>query len=142
MATDRSDEIYDKLKDHSIKLSGETTKLALLDQRLTALEILVERYHLRLHETEKENMTIKVVQQVHDVQISSFKKALMGNGNKDSIPMDIQRIEGDIQGILKVNWVQIQTDLEILKKFKDREWQVWVIVIGLIVSNLWQLFVK
>jgi len=135
-------ELYDKLKDHSMRIAGETTKQALLDQRLTVAETKLNKIDERLHTVEGQNTTIKVVQEIHDGQITTFRKALLGNGHSESIPMDIQRIENSVQSILKVNWVQIQTDLELLKKFKDREWQVWVIVIGLIANTLWQLFVK
>lgn len=136
------DEIYDKLKDHSVRIAGEATKQALLDQRLAISEQRLEKLDQRLLAVENANLTIKVIQEIHDGQISTFRKALLGNGHSETIPMDIHRIETSVQSILKVDWLKMQTDLELLKKFKDREWQVWIIAIGLIANTLWQIFVK
>ena len=142
MPTDKEEEIQDRLKEHSVKISGEITKQALLDLRLTSLEEIAEKYHLRLHDVENQVIVMKVVQDIHEVQISSYRKALQGNGDKESIPMDIARIENSIQNILKVDWVAIRSDIDRLKVVEARQWQIWILVIGSLIANLVQWFMR
>lgn len=65
--------------------------------------------------------------------------------NKDSRDSEkVQAITKDVQRSLdnfqRIN--EIETDVEVIKKFKDREWQLWVIAIGSLISAVWTLFIK
>jgi hypothetical protein len=116
MTEDRS--TLQRLSDYSQKTNTNTVNIALHDQRLTVLERRVEEYHKRLHDAEDTLLTVKVVQGIHDLQISGFKRILLGNGERETIPMDIERLEREIQSILKVDWVGMSNRL---KAMEDKE---------------------
>lgn len=135
-------ETQERLTIYSQRIAANATQVALAEQRLASLEKLVETYHRRIHELENDVITMKVVQTIHDTDIKGVKKIMVGNGTRDTIPMDIQRLETNIQNILKVDWQEMQGEIEDLKKVKDRAWQIAVIILGLIISNIWQWVVR
>ncbi len=141
-----TEEVNQRLNDYSLRTNTNAMATALLDQRLAIMEKRVEEYHQRLHKAEDDLLVAKTVQAIHDTQIAAMRKILMGNGNRDTIPMDLERLELNIQGILKVDWATMQNSLKDLAEFKNkidsRAWQVAVIIIGLVISNLWQWFIK
>jgi hypothetical protein len=111
------EETQQRLQDYSVRLSANSTNIALADQRLSVAERQLGEYHVRLHEAEDKLLTIKVVQEIHDTQIKAFGKLLIGNGTRETIPMDVDRLERAIQDILKVNWKQMEADMNALKKW-------------------------
>jgi hypothetical protein len=114
MPEDRNS-IQQRLSDYSIKTNTNTVNIALLNQRMDVLERRTEEYHKRLHEVEDAILTIKVVQGIHDTQIHAMRKILVGNGERDTIPFDLDRLENSIQGILKVDWVGMGNRLKTLE---------------------------
>jgi hypothetical protein len=139
-------ETQERLATQSMRIASVSTQAALLDQRISSLEKLVETYHRRIHELEDKIIGIKVVQEIHDVEIKGTKKLLQGNGNRDSIPMDLARLDMNIQNILKVDWGAMKNETEDLKEWKDRvdarAWQIAAGFILLIIGQIWQWLVK
>ena len=137
-------EIQDRLATYSMRSAANATQIALAEQRLAAQEKLIEGYHQRLHMAEDKIITIKVIQEIHDTEIKGIKKILVGNGTRDTIPMDLQRLEQNIQNILKVDWQEMKRATEELNEWKDqleaRAWQLGLILAGLIISQIWQWF--
>jgi hypothetical protein len=138
------EDINERLKDYSTRTNVNAMQNALLDQRVTVLEKRVDEYHLRLHKNEDDLLITKTKQEIHDAQIQSMRKILVGNGDRETIPMDLQRMDQMITEILKVDWNKAQRELDDLSEWKktleSRGWQVAVIIIGLIISNVWQWF--
>lgn len=65
--------------------------------------------------------------------------------NKDSRDSEkVQAITRDVQRSLdnhqRIN--VLEAELAILQKFKDREWQIWLIVIGSLIGTVWSVFFK
>ncbi len=120
--------------------------IALVEQRTTVTEKRLDEYHIRLHKIEDEFLIVKTKQEIHDVQIQGMRKILVGNGDRETIPMDMLRMEQAIANILKVDWNKAQAELDALKEWQDkidsRGWQIAVIIIGLIISNIWQWFIR
>lgn len=141
-----NEDITQRLNDYSLRTNTNAMQTALLDQRLTITEKRVEEYHQRLHKAEDDLLVAKTVQAIHDTQIQSMRKILVGNGTRDTIPFDLDRLENSIQGILKVNWQAMLTRLDELEEFKKtvdaRAWQVWMVIIGLVITSIWGLFFK
>jgi hypothetical protein len=137
-----ADDTQGRLKDYSLRTNVNAMNVALLDQRLTVNEKRTDEYHQRLHKQEDEMLIVKTKQEIHDVQIQAMRKILVGNGDRETIPMDIERMELAIANILKVDWNKAQRELDALKEWKDkvdaRAWQVAIIIIGLVISNVWQ----
>jgi hypothetical protein len=137
-----ADDTQGRLKDYSLRTNVNAMNVALLDQRLTVNEKRTDEYHQRLHKQEDEMLIVKTKQEIHDVQIQAMRKILVGNGDRETIPMDIERMELAIANILKVDWNKAQRELDALKEWKEkidgRAWQVAIIIIGLVISNVWQ----
>jgi hypothetical protein len=119
---------------------------ALLDQRQAVTERRVEEYHQRLHKAEDDLLVLKTVQAIHDTQIQSMRKILVGNGDRDTIPMDIDRMERAVEDILKTNWRQIGIDLGVVQKWQgdfDKKYAVlWGIVAVLVANKVWDIFFR
>ena len=141
MAEDEN--INQRLSDYSLRTNTNAMGLALLDQRQTVTERRVEEYHHRLHKAEDDLLVIKTVQAIHDTQIQGMRKILVGNGDRETIPMDMDRMERAIEEILKTNWKQIAFDLEIVKKWQgdfDKKYAaIWVAVALLILNRVWEV---
>ncbi len=120
--------------------------IALVEQRQTITEKQVDEFHQRLHKAEDELLVTRTKQEIHDVQIQGMRKILMGNGDRETIPMDIQRMEQAIANILKADWNRAQSELDGLNKWREkidaRAWQIWLVIIGLIITNVWSLIVR
>lgn len=140
MAEDEN--INQRLSDYSLRTNTNAMGLALLDQRQTVTERRVEEYHHRLHKAEDDLLVIKTVQAIHDTQIQGMRKILVGNGDRETIPMDMDRMERAIEEILKTNWKQIAFDLEIVKKWQgdfDKKYAVlWGAIALLILNRVWE----
>ena len=140
MAEDEN--INQRLSDYSLRTNTNAMGLALLDQRETVLEKRVEEYHHRLHKAEDDLLVLKTVQAIHDVQIQGMRKILVGNGDRETIPMDMERMERAIEEILKTNWKQIAIDLEIAKRWQDgfdKKFAVlWGAIALLILNRVWE----
>lgn len=136
------DDTQTRLQEYSTRTNVNAMNVALVEQRQTVTEKRVDEYHMRLHKAEDELLVVKTKQEIHDVQIQGMRKILVGNGDRETIPMDIQRMEQAISNILKADWNKAQAELDDLNEWKDkvesRAWQVAVIIIGLIISNVWQ----
>ena len=140
MAEDEN--INQRLSDYSLRTNTNAMGLALLDQRQTVTERRVEEYHHRLHKAEDDLLVIKTVQAIHDTQIQGMRKILVGNGDRETIPMDMDRMERAIEEILKTNWKQIAFDLEIVKKWQgdfDKKYAaIWGAIALLILNRVWE----
>jgi hypothetical protein len=141
-----NDDINQRLSDYSLRTNTNAMQSALLDQRLTINEKRTEEYHLRLHKAEDDLLVLKTVQAIHDVQIQGVRKILIGNGDRETIPMDIDRMERAVEDILKTNWKQIAIDLGIVQKWQgdfDKKYAVlWGIVAVLVANKVWDIFFK
>ena len=141
--TDES--VEQRLKDYSLRTNTNAMANALLDQRVTVLEKRLEDYHQRLHKSEDELLVVKTIQSIHDTQIQGMRKILVGNGDRETIPMDLDRMERAIEEILKTNWKQIVADLEVTKKWQDsfdkKMATVWGAMALLVINRLWEIFV-
>ena len=141
-----NEDITQRLSDYSTRTNVNAMATALLDQRQTVTERRVEEYHLRLHKAEDALLVAKTVQAIHDTQIQAMRKILVGNGDRDTIPLDIDRMERSIEEILKTNWKQIAIDLELVKKWQDgfdkKYAAVWGVIIVLVINRVWEIFVK
>jgi chromosome segregation ATPase len=138
-----SDEnITQRLSEHSTKVNVNAMQIALLEQRVTIVERRMDEYHQRLHEAEDDILKMKVVQEIHDTEIKVLDKMLIGNGTRETIPMDIDRMSRAISDILKVDTkamnIKIETLLAWQQLVSNRSWQIWMIVIGLVISQIWQ----
>ena len=138
-----NEDLNQRLNDYSLRTNTNAMQTALLDQRLTINEKRTEEYHLRLHKAEDELLVIKTVQAIHDTQIQGMRKILVGNGDRETIPMDMDRMERAIEDILKTNWKQIAIDLEVTKKWQesfDKKYMaIWGVVAALVVSRIWEI---
>jgi hypothetical protein len=141
-----SEEITQRLSDYSTRTNVNAMNIALIEQRMAVVERRQEEYHLRLHKVEDENLVMKTVQSIHDAQIQGVRKILIGNGDRETIPMDMDRMERAIQDILKVDWTAMRLKTEDLEKWKEaftaRMWQIWMLVIGLAITSIWGIFFK
>ena len=141
-----TEEISNKLNDYSTRTNVNAMNIALVEQRMAVIERRTEEYHLRIHKAEDDVLVLKTVQSIHDVQIQGMRKILIGNGDRETIPMDMDRMERAIQDILKVNWVEMRVKTEALEEWKasmtTRMWQIAMIAIGLGVTSIWGLFFK
>lgn len=141
-----SEEITQRLSDYSLRTNTNAMNIALIEQRMAVVERRQEEYHLRLHKVEDENLVMKTVQSIHDAQIQGVRKILIGNGDRETIPMDMDRMERAIQDILKVDWTAMRLKTEDLEKWKEaftaRMWQIWMLVIGLAITSIWGIFFK
>jgi hypothetical protein len=140
------DEITQRLSDYSLRTNTNAMATALLDQRQAVTERRVEEYHQRLHKAEDDLLVLKTVQAIHDTQIQSMRKILVGNGDRDTIPMDIDRMERAVEDILKTNWRQIGIDLGVVQKWQgdfDKKYAVlWGIVAVLVANKVWDIFFR
>lgn len=138
-----NEDINQRLNDYSLRTNTNAMQQALLDQRVTVMEKRVEEYHLRLHKAEDELLVIKTIQQIHDVQIQGMRKILVGNGDRETIPMDLDRMERAIEEILKTNWKQLAVDMETVKAWQsnfDKKYAVlWGAVVLLILNRAWEI---
>ena len=141
-----NEEITQRLSDYSLRTNTNAMQTALIDQRLTVAEKRAEEYHFRLHKAEDDLLVSKTVQAIHDTQIQAMRKILVGNGDRETIPMDMERMERAIEEILKTNWKQIAIDLELVKKWQDsfdkKYAVIWGAIALLIINRVWELFVK
>lgn len=141
-----SEEINQRLSEHSTKVNVNAMEIALTKQSLAILQSQMQEYHQRLHKAEDDVLTIKVVQQIHDSEIKVHDKMLIGNGTRETIPLDIDRMSRAISDILKVDTKALQKDvvelMEWQKTISVRGWQIWMIIIGLVISQVWQWVVK
>jgi hypothetical protein len=137
-------ETQTRLSDYSTRTNVNAMNIALIDQRTAILEKRVDEYHSRLHTAEDELLVVKTVQQIHDTQIQAMRKILVGNGDRETIPMDIERMERAIEDILKTNWKQIAIDLALVAKWQesfDKKYAVvWAAIALLVINRLWELF--
>lgn len=137
-------EVQERLKDYSTKTNVNAMNIELLKQSSAVNEKRLDEYHKRLHESEDTLLVIKTVQAIHDTQIQALRKILVGNGERETIPMDIERLEREIQDILKVDWRSMKVELVELDEWKkevtSRVWQISVIVIGLVITTAWKIF--
>jgi hypothetical protein len=140
------DDITQRLSDYSLRTNTNAMATALLDQRQAVTERRVEEYHQRLHKAEDDLLVLKTVQAIHDTQIQSMRKILVGNGDRDTIPMDIDRMERAVEDILKTNWRQIGIDLGVVQKWQgdfDKKYAVlWGIVAVLVANKVWDIFFR
>jgi hypothetical protein len=139
-----NEDITQRLSDYSLRTNTNAMATALLDQRQSVTERRVEEYHQRLHKAEDDLLVTKTVQAIHDTQIQSMRKILIGNGDRETIPMDMDRMERAIEEILKTNWRQIGIDLEAVKKWQDGfdkkiAW-VWGAIGILVINRVWEIF--
>ena len=141
-----AEETAQRLSDYSTRTNVNAMNIALVEQRMAVVERRQEEYHQRLHKVEDESLVMKTVQSIHDVQIQGVRKILVGNGDRETIPMDMDRMERSIQDILKVDWTAMRLKTEDLEKWKEtasaRMWQIWMIVIGLTLTSVWGIFFK
>lgn len=132
--------IAQRLSDYSTRTNVNAMNIALVDQRMTITERLVSEANARLTKAENDVIVMKTVQALHDTQILSMRKILIGNGDRETIPMDLERLERNIQDILKVNWTQIQADVSSLQKQVDHASGLWILVrnnlIGAVIAAL------
>ncbi len=144
MAEQKTD--AERFESYSQKTNVNAINIALHEQRIAGMEKRLDEYHIRLHVAEDKLLTMRVVQDIHDTQIRTYKAVLQGNGERQTIPMELDRLERDIQGILKVDWREMQGRIDDLVKLRDkidaRSWQIWMVVIGLILSQIFQWLVK
>ena len=135
-----------RLSEYSTRTNVNAMQIALVDQRTAIVEKRTEEYHHRLHKAEDELLVVKTVQSIHDVQIQGMRKILVGNGDRETIPMDLERLDRAIAEILKVDQRDLNNRLKTIEDYKEkldaRAWQIAIIIIGLIISNIWQWFVK
>ena len=141
-----TENIAQRLSDYSVKTNVNAMQTALLDQRLAITEKRVEEYHQRLHKAEDELLVAKTVQTIHDTQINAMRKIVIGNGDRETIPMDMERMERNIQDILKVDWAAMRITLDELEKYKEkvdsRSWQIWLAIILALVASVLNLVLK
>ncbi len=120
--------------------------IALVEQRQTITEKQVDEFHQRLHKAEDDLLITRTKQEIHDVQIQGMRKILVGNGDRETIPMDIQRMEQAITSILKADWNKAQSELDEINKWREkidaRAWQIWLVIIGLIIGTVWGLIAR
>jgi hypothetical protein len=90
--------------------------IALVDQRTVVLEKRVDEYHNRLHKQEDEMLVVKTKQEIHDAQIQGMRKILVGNGDRETIPMDLERMDRAIAEILKVDHRELASRLRTLEE--------------------------
>jgi hypothetical protein len=140
------EEAQQRLQEYSTRTNVNAMNIALVDQRTAILEKRTDEYHLRLHKTEDELLVVKTKQEIHDVQIQGMRKILVGNGDRETIPMDIQRMEQAITNILKVDWNKAQAELDELKEWQEkldaRAWQIWFVVIVALLTSALGLILK
>ena len=141
-----TENITQRLSDYSTRTNVNAMQTALLDQRLAITEKRVEEYHQRLHKAEDELLVAKTVQTIHDTQINAMRKIVIGNGDRETIPMDMERMERNIQDILKVDWAAMRIRLDELEKYKEkvdsRSWQIWLAIILALVASVLNLVLK
>jgi hypothetical protein len=140
------DDIKKRLDDYSLRTNTNAMANALLDQRLTVTEKRMEEYHQRLHKAEDEFLVVKTIQSIHDTQIQGMRKILVGNGDRETIPMDLDRMERAIEEILKTNWKKIDVDLEGLKQWQEdvkrTNWLIWGTLATIILNRVWEIFIR
>jgi hypothetical protein len=140
------DDTTQRLSEYSTRTNVNAMQIALVDQRTAIVEKRMEEYHLRLHKAEDDLLVVKTVQSIHDTQIQGMRKVLVGNGDRETIPMDLDRMERAIEEILKTNWRQISTDLEAVKKWQDgfdkKLALIWGSIAVLVINRVWEFFVK
>ncbi len=141
-----TEETTERLKDYSTRTNTNAMQIALVDQRMAISEKRLDEYYTRLGKTEADVLVVKTVQAIHDTQLASMRKILVGNGDRETIPMDLDRLERNIQDILKVDWKTMQIQLRELEKLRDsistRTWQIWMLIIGLLLTSLWNFIVR
>lgn len=146
-------DFQERLSNYSVRLAANQTQTTLHDQRMGSIEKLMEGYHQRVHVVEDDIVKIKVFQEIHDTEIKGVKKMLIGNGTRDTIPMDLVRLDNKIQSILNVNWQEMQTNIDALEiqlnvlkewqqKIDSRAWQLWAAIILLLASNILGLVLR
>ena len=136
------DETAERLKEHSVRIATISTQEALNNQQLTIVKDLLEQYHRRLHEAENTILVMRVTQEIHDAQIKVYKKKLEGNGDNDSIPMDILRLEKDIEGILKLDLNKVRAMLEWKDSATNFMRAMGTAVALLILNRIWEMVVR
>ncbi len=140
-----TDDATQRLSEYSTRTNVNAMNIALVDQRLTITERRVEEYHSRLHAAEDRLLVLQTRQEIHDVQIQGLRKILVGNGDRETIPMDIQRMDQAIASILKVDSTKLQAEIDNVREWKEmiesRAWAIALLILGLIVSNVWQWIV-
>jgi hypothetical protein len=138
--------IQERLNTYSQKTNANAVQIALLDQRQTVTEKRVEEYHKRLHEVEDAVLVLRTIQEIHATKIASVHKIVIGNGERETIPADIERLENSIKNILHVDWSAMSIRIQNLEKFQDtlssRMWQVWMAILLLLVTNILTLILK
>jgi hypothetical protein len=112
-----SDESQQRLSEYSTRTNVNAMNIALIDQRTAILEKRVDEYHGRLHTAEDELLVVKTVQQIHDTQIQAMRKILVGNGDRETIPMDLERMDRAIAEILKVDHKELASRLGTLENY-------------------------
>jgi hypothetical protein len=75
-----------------------------------------------------------------------MRKILVGNGDRETIPMDLDRMERAIEEILKTNWKKIDVDLEGLKQWQEdvkrTNWLIWGTLATIILNRVWEIFIR
>lgn len=134
-----------RLSEYSTRTNVNAMNIALVDQRVTILEKQTDGYHLRLHNVEDDMLVVKTKQEIHDVQIQGMRKVLVGNGDRETIPMDLQRMEQNIANILKVDWNKAQAELDAIKKWQEgfdkKVMLIWGSIAVLVLNRIWEWFV-
>lgn len=119
-----------RLSEYSTRTNVNAMNIALVQQSMAIVERRLEEYQQRLHLVEDEKLVIKTVQQIHDTQIQAMRKILIGNGDRETIPMDMDRMERAIAEILKIDHKDLQSRLKVLEERSTGIQKLWDFAIG------------
>lgn len=130
------EEVTQRLSEYSTRTNVNAMNIALVQQSVAIVEKRMEEYHLRLHKVEDEFLVIKTIQQIHDTQIQSMRKILIGNGDRETIPMDLERLDRAIADILKVDHRDLQNRLKNLEDRATWERRLWDYAVNATIAGM------